>query len=42
MVVFLCFVGDDVGENFLDDDRKEVVNVEVWLKKSDIKYFCRC
>lgn len=34
--------GDEVGENSSDDDRKEVVNVEVWLKKPDIKYSCRC
>lgn len=34
--------GDDQGENSSDDDRKEVVNVEVWLKKPDIKYSCRC
>lgn len=42
MAVSLCFVGDDQGENSSDDDRKEVVNVEVWLKKPDIKYSCRC
>jgi hypothetical protein len=35
-------VGDDQFGNSSDDERKEVVNIEVWLKKSDVKYSCKC
>ena len=34
--------GEDTMGNSDDDERKEVVNIEVWLKKPDIKYACKC
>ncbi|XP_061188960.1 TBC1 domain family member 23-like [Saccostrea echinata] len=34
--------GDDQAGNSSDDERKEVVNVEVWLKKPDVRYSCKC
>lgn len=38
----LVLTGEDTMGNSDDDERKEVVNIEVWLKKPDIKYACKC
>ena len=38
----MIFTADDQSVLSSDDERKEVVNLDLWLKKPEIVYSCKC
>lgn len=43
MIFFFLFQIDEIDSSSMsDDDRKEVVNIQTWINKPDVKYNFPC